>query len=496
MDMSTEKDRWNEQMSRKRRAVLECLADCARKRGLQVYLVGGAVRDLILGTPDEDLDFAVESGALELLQEVCQTLGTGTVIELGDTENDTARLVCLGMEIDVSGYRYGATSIEKDLVRRDFTINAAAISLEDLLGDDDAITIIDPLDGRHDCEHKLVRACPGCFDDDPLRMLRAYRFSAQLDFAIELLTLDEIETKARLSLRVAAERISHELDLIIAGPRACKTMQKMRASGLLLWVLPELYAGYQVKQPPFHHLDVMDHNLQTLLYAEQVAADPHRYFRNCEAIDFAAAAADGADADLKWAALLHDIGKPATREIDEQRGGRITFYNHDEHGAAMIADIGCRLRWSTDRTKRITGLVRMHMHPFHLANVLLQDEKLSSRAKLKICKRAGADLTLLFMLAMADSLAGQGPEKPAGIERQLAALCGEISEFYKTSVQPVLDGPKLLTGHDLIATFGLEPGPQIGDLLEGVETAVVDGAVTSRDEALLWVEKELEVRRE
>lgn len=488
--MTAEKYTWYRQLSDSQRSVLDYLIGCAEKRGHAVYLVGGAVRDMIMGVCVEDLDFAVESGALALLHEVRQTIGSGTVIELGDAENDTARLVCRGLNIDVSGYRHGAVSIEEDLVLRDFTINGMAVLLGDLMEQDHA-HLIDPLDGREDLTRKLVRACPGCFDDDPLRMVRAYRFSAQLDFTIERETIDEIEAKASLLADIAAERISHELDIILGTPRAYATVQEMRTAGLLHVLIPELYEGRHVKQPPFHHLDVMEHNLQTLNYAERIIADPRKYFRDCETIDFAVSVKDDDGVELKWAALLHDIGKPVTRMIDEQRGGRITFYNHDERGANLVSAIGKRLRWSGSRVKRVAALVQMHMHPFHLANVLLQNEKLSKRAKLKICKRAGRELTLLFMLAMADSLAGQGPEKPAGIERQLASMFRDLIEFYEASVQPVVQGPKLLTGHDLIATFGLEPGPHIGDLLESVEAAAVEGRIKTGSEALAWVKKEL-----
>ena len=491
--MSTEKNAWYQRVPDDQKPVLEALLDCARKRRQPLYLVGGAVRDMMVGLDIEDLDFAVESGALALLDEVRRTLGSGTVIELGDSQNDTARLVCRGLSIDVSGYRNGAMTIEEDLALRDFTINSMAVLLEDLLPGG-LFTVIDPLGGRDDLAKSVVRANPGCFDDDPLRMVRAYRFSAQLDFTIAVETIDAMEGKASLLSGIAAERVSSELDTIMATARASTAFQGMRAIGLLEVMIPELFEGNHVQQPPFHHLDVMEHNLLALKCAEWVIADPHRFFPDCDGVDFAAAQKDGGVVDLKWAALLHDIGKPATRVIDEQRGGRITFYNHDECGADLVFSLGQRLRWSNSRVKRVAALVRMHMHPFHLLNVVVQDEELSNRAKLKICKRAGSDLTLLFMLAMADSLAGQGPEKPAGIERRLASLFGDLSAFFETTVQPVIRGPKLLTGHDLIATFGLEPGPWIGDLLQAVEEAAVEGDVTTAREALAWVEQELAKR--
>ncbi|MCG6930252.1 MAG: HD domain-containing protein [Desulfofustis sp.] len=493
--MSPDTGRFPCRLTDPQRRVLECLAGCARRHGTRAYLVGGAVRDMLMGAGAEDLDLAVQSGACCLLRTVRRALGAGTVIALGEPENDTARLVYQGLSIDVSGYRKGAVNIEQDLALRDFTINSMAVELEALLNRDGRFTVIDPMDGCRDLGLHLVRGCPGCFDDDPLRLLRAYRFSAQLNFRIDDDTRQAIEARAGLLCAVAAERIGHELDLVMASPRAYAAIKEMQAAGLLEVLVPELSAGRRVTQPPFHHLDVMEHNLKTLDYAERIIGDPCAYFGQVRAADFSGALANDGAVELKWAALLHDVGKPATREIDDLRDGRITFYNHDERGVDLIVAIAQRLRWSGRRLRRVAALVRMHMHPFHLTNVLLRNEKLSSRARLKLCRRAGGDLTLLFMLAMADSLAGQGPEKPPGIERELASLFRDLAEFYAASVKPVIQGPKLLTGHDLIATFGLEPGPLIGDLLEEVETAAVEGLVSTRGEALSLVGKRLAKRR-
>lgn len=471
--------------------VLKILYDCARARGVEIYLVGGALRDLLMNVVSVELDFAVNSDAINFVREVRDKLGRGSVVVLGDEENDTARLVLEELSLDVTGFRQGARTIEEDLVKRDFTINSLAARLEDLVQPDREVEIIDPLGGFNDLKARIIKACPGCFDDDPLRLLRAYRFSAQLDIMIDHETREQISRKAALIETVAAERISVEFDLIITTPRAYRTLKAMQESELLRVLIPELYRGMNVEQPPYHHLDVMEHNLVTLSFVEQILDQPALYFTRAAHL----LEGIGEDTDtlttLKWAALFHDIGKPAAMKVDDQAQRRITFHNHDEQGAELALALGERWKWSNRKTRRIASLVAMHMHPFHLNNVRRNEQKLTVRAMHKICKRAGQDLYPLFLLAMADSLAGQGPEKPDRIEEQLEHLFLEVAEFYEEILVPRVSGPKLLTGNDLIDTFKLPPGPEIGRLLEALEAAAVEGVVSTREEALAWVENEL-----
>jgi poly(A) polymerase len=458
---------------------------------VNIHLVGGALRDLLMNVVSADLDFAVNSGAADLVIEVRRRLASGSVVILGEEANDTARLVLEDLSIDVAGYRQGAATIEDDLVKRDFTINSLGVSLEDLLFTDKEVELVDPFGGFRDLTVGIIRSCPGCFDDDPLRLLRAYRFAAQLGFYIEERSAGLIREKSQLIETVAAERVSFELDLIMGTPRAHHTFAAMQESTLLQYLLPELYAGHQVEQPPFHHLDVMNHNLATLDAMERIIDQPGLYFHDCHELISEALEDQGALLALKWAALLHDIGKPVTRKVVGEEVSRIIFHRHDEQGAAMVKQIGERWKWSKRKSRRVSSLVAMHMHPFHLNNVMQHEDTISRKAMHKICKRAGNDLYPLFLLAMADSVAGQGPDKPAGIEGQLERLFIDIARFRRETLEPVTSGPKLLTGHDLIDTFELTAGPAVGRLLEALEAAAVEGVITTREEALAWVEKRL-----
>ncbi len=193
---------------------------------------------------------------------------------------------------------------------------------------------------------------------------------------------------------------------------------------------------------------------------------------------------------LKWGALFHDLGKPETHRLVAEK---ITFYNHDQAGAAIFEVIAERLHWPKDDRNRVARLIALHMWPFHLSNARLRTG-ITRKACLRLVKAVGDDLTGLFLLAMADSLAGQGVGKPEGMEENLAVLLREVHGVYAEYIQPVFANPPLVTGHDLIAVFSLEPGPIFKDILDGLVVAQVEGLVTDREEALAWVKMFLEGR--
>jgi poly(A) polymerase len=474
------------------RALLTMLHTIAGEQGVQLYLSGGAVRDLLRGrTAPHDIDITIAGGARAFLAQVHSRLGRGALVDLGEEQDDTCRLALPEVDIDVSGFRGGASTIEADLGKRDFTINAMAMAMEALL----PATLlrenlIDPLGGYDDLHAGIVRACPGAFVDDPLRLLRAYRFSATLGFAIEAHTRTEIVKYASLIRRSAAERVGSELDLIMASGRAGAALAELADTPLFAYLLPELAAGEAVSQPPFHHLDVLSHCIETVCNAELIMAAPRRYFqRHGSAMEEWLADADNRLA-LVWAAFLHDIGKPFVKKGGTD-GEPITFYNHDEHGASLVVRCGSRLRWSNQLRDRVAALVRMHMHPFHLLAVQAKKGTISKRAALRLCRRAGAELSGLFMVALADCMAGRGPARPEGLEDSLVKLYADLIQLYQQQVKPTLARPRLLTGHDLIDTIGLKPGPLFTELLDKAELATLEGIITTRREALDWVRGEL-----
>jgi poly(A) polymerase len=455
------------------------------------FLVGGTVRDYLLRRSGADLDLAVATKAHFWAQEIARRLGGATIVDLSTADEQTYRLVSHGVQIDLAEFRGGATAIEQDLRLRDFTVNSMAFCFREALQANNDIVLIDPLGGLEDLQCCRLRQCPGAFAADPARLLRAYRFCATLGFTLLPDTRQEIRLFAELAGKVAAERLSHELQLIFAAPHAADVLQLMGDDHLLDVLLPELARGKGVTQPEFHHEDVFTHSLTVLGCLEEVIAAPGRYFPGHEDVLGSWLTAERQVA-LKWAALLHDVGKPATKEVREtQEGEKVTFYRHDEVGAEICYTIGERLRWRRTDRELVSRLVAMHMHPFHLCNVQRTGLELSRRAILRLSRRAGDALVGLFVLAMADSLAGESEKKPAGLEHQLDGLLTQVMAAYEAYIKPVLTAPRLLTGNDLKDIFGLQPGPLFGVILDELASVQVEEEVTSREEAVAWVARYL-----
>ncbi|MFC1512902.1 CCA tRNA nucleotidyltransferase [Thermodesulfobacteriota bacterium] len=459
------------------------LVAVAEHFAVQLYIAGGAVRDWLGNKPCHDLDIAASADGVACARFLAEHLGAAFVPL--DEKEGVARVVWHGYEVDFSTFRDGTATIEADLARRDFTINSLGVAFDPNSGGLlPPFEIIDPLGGLFDLDHGLVRASGDfVFQADPLRLLRAYRFVAGLGFQLEDETAKRIASQASLLANPAMERVAGELDLIMASGRAAEAVAMMAANGLLWVIFPELRFGEGMAQPASHHLDVFAHNLEALRWMEKLLVDPGHWYP-AHGQQFADYLCQGKRGQwLYWAALFHDLGKPACYRI---RDGRVTFYNHDQAGGRFFADIARRLRWSRDDGRQVSRLIELHMWPFHLCNAN-RKARITPRACLRLVKAAGDELPGLFLLAMADSLAGAGPDKPEGMEADLAALYGQVDAVYRESIRPVLENPRLLSGHDLIREFGLPSGKIIGEILKQLEAAQVAGEVGNRGEAEEWV---------
>jgi len=452
-----------------------------------IYLTGGTVRDLLLARKPVDIDLTVQERAKEWAVELAAVTG-GTLVPLGRDE-DAARVVWLGRDIDFSSFRQGAATIDEELIKRDITINSLAIALNDILGADPpslpaGIEIIDPTGGGDDLEKGCIRVTSdNAFRSDPLRMLRVFRFAATLGFAADTGTVDMVVRQKEWISRCSSERVAHELELIMQSARAYSSCRNLADSGLLFEIIPELRAGVGMEQPASHHLDVFTHSLATLMNMESILVQPERYFpADPEAMKRYIRKGRHA-VQLKWAALFHDLGKPPTLAIDEERGGRITFYNHDRAGAELAGEIARRLRWSREDEKNICELVGLHMRPFFLNNVRRKGE-LTVRAGLRLLRSAGPGLPGLFLLGMADAAAGRGTDRPEDIEREVAELFHHLEHIRHKYLEPVRSRPPLLTGKDLIDALRMEPGPVFREVLDLVEEEHMVNNITTREEAL------------
>jgi poly(A) polymerase len=471
--------------------LLEALARLARSQPRGLWISGGAVRDLLLNRSCQDLDITVVAGGVTCAGRLARE--TGGAFVLLDAEEDVARVVWQGITVDCAAFREKAVTIEEDLAKRDFTINALAVPFDPARP---ALVraggIIDPTGGLADLRQRLVRSTSAeVFGNDPLRLLRAYRFMATLGFALEGGTEKQIRDHGALLPEAAAERLSHELTLLMGSGRGAAILERMAASTLLWRIFPELQAGVGMAQPASHHLDVFSHGLAALRAMEEMQRRPEQWFPGRGAAMEAYLAGAGRRLRLRWAALFHDLGKPASFRRRGEGEGRITFYNHDHAGASLFEAIAARLHWSREDTVRISRFIALHMWPFHLSNARFRT-KLTPRACLRLAKAIRDDLPGLFLLAMADSLAGRGPKRPVDMEMAVFELYREVMRVYSERIEPVLERPRLLTGHDLIKECGLKPGPLFSRILDGLEQAAVEGEVRDREEALRWVRRFLE----
>jgi len=315
-----------------------------------------------------------------------------------------------------------------------------------------------------------------------LRLLRAYRFAATHGFSLTPETRAAISFYAPEFSRVAGERVHQELFILLAAPRAAAILEDMDRTGLLTRVFPECIDMKGVLQDGFHHLDVFHHSLKTVVYLEEVLADPQKYFGDLAEDLPHYLRSPWQAALLKLAALFHDVGKP---QVQGRRTSpdRYTFYYHERVGMEIFTRAALRLRFSQAETKTVTHLISLHMRPFLLLPTFREGE-LTTRALGRLVRAARPHLTGLFVLAMADSLAGQGPQKPADAETVLAELADAAYRFLKDRLEPQEQRPRLLTGHDLIKVLGLKPGPRFREILAAVEEAQWEGSILSRQEAL------------
>lgn len=461
--------------------VLEFVHKCARE-GVKIYMAGGTIRDMILGREVKDIDLTVSRDALALAQNFAETV-RGAFILLDDVEK-VARVVFEGYQIDFAEFRKDSQTLEEDLSLRDLTINALAVCFaDDKL--EAPLTLIDPVGGCADIEDRLIRFISGQgIIDDPLRMLRAYRFAATLDFEIASASREMVRRYGALIKNTSVERIAYELNALLGAKNSYPALRWMAEDGLFATICPEIEDMRGVQQYGGHHLDVYDHSFLTLYYIEKIEANPADYFPERYKREVTGYLQDDAKSVfLKWAALFHDVGKPKTAE---ESGEKFTFYNHDQVGAAIFANFARKLKWSRRRLEFVEKLICLHMRPFHLVNILRSGE-VTPRALGRLIRETGDELTGLFVLAMADSMAGLGPAKPDDCEALLVQLFETTLTFYTEKVKPLLTRPRLITGHDLINIFHLEPGPFFKVLMEELEDAQVEGLVNTRGEALDWV---------
>lgn len=454
--------------------VFGIIANQADALGVRAYVIGGYVRDLVLGRPSKDIDVVCVGSGIALAEAVGRALGVpvsvypnfGTAAlhtrQLTDNQDDS------DIDVEFVGARkesYRSESrkpivedgtLEDDQNRRDFTINAMGISLsETSFGD-----LIDPFDGLTDLKRKIIRTPLGpdiTFSDDPLRMMRAVRFASQLNFDIEPDTFDAIVRMSERISIVSQERITDELNKIVLSPTPSYGFKLLYHAGLLERIFPELVAlkGVETVEGKGHK-DNFYHTLQVL---DNVANRTNK-----------AAVLPENELWLRWAALLHDIAKPATKRFDQKAGW--TFHGHEDLGARWVPRIFKQLKLPlNERMKFVQTLVRLHLRP-----IALTKEQITDSALRRLLFDAGDDLDGLMALCRAD-ITSKNYEK---VQKHLRSFDKVERKLHDLEARDKLRNfQPVITGELIMETFGLSPGKDVGELKTLIREAVLDGLVSN-----------------
>jgi len=481
------------------RLLLSKVSKLLAEQGIKSYLVGGFVRDVLLRRDTVDIDIALAADALEVAPGIATAFGGKYV--LLDEVNRVGRVI-LAIDGETKGqwkldFTTLEVNIEQDLARRDFTIDAMAVDLGELVEDYTAIQLIDPFHGWSDLEQGIICAVTDtAFELDPARLLRAAGLASELGFSIDNETECLIRRHCHLIANVAGERIREEMLLLLAIPQS-KFLPYLDELGLLTAMIPELNQTKGVNQPKEHFWDVFDHSVETVVAVDFVLRQGGWEYANDEVlavVPWSAVLANHFELEvssgsprrslLKLAALLHDIAKPQTKTIDE--GGRIRFLGHAKEGAAIAVNILERLRFSGKEVRLVEIMVRHHLRPGQMGH----NELPSRRAIYRYFRDTGeAGIDILF-LNLADHLATRGPQLNLAQWQEHAQMVEYILS-QRFQEESLVTPPKLIDGHDLIKSFGMSPGPEIGQLLEAVREAQAAGELTTRQEALAYIRERL-----
>jgi poly(A) polymerase len=454
-------------------AIFKTIQLASQKLGYESFIVGGFVRDLILGRPNKDLDFVCIGSGIDLAETVAQQLGNVPVTVFKNF--GTAMIRHGDYELEFVGARkesYRQESrkplvedgtLEDDQNRRDFTINAMAIRLDEK----NFGQLIDPFHGITDLKNKIIRTPVKpdiTFSDDPLRMMRAIRFATQLKFDIDAETYQGIIAQCERLKIVSMERVMDELNKIILSPHPSYGFKLLFQSGLLKVFFPEMVA--------LHGVEYVDNK-----------AHKDNFYHTLQVLDNVAKVSD--DLWLRWAAILHDIAKPVTKRYEPEHGW--TFHGHEERGARMVPSLFRRFKLPmNEKMVFVQTLVRLHLRPIALS------KEVTDTAIRRLLWEAGDAIDDLMKLCRAD-ITSKNAEKVARYLKNFEKVESRLVEVEQNDHIRNFQPP--VTGDEIIQMFSLSPGRIIGELKEQIKEAILEGTIPNDREAALQLLMKLAAER-
>jgi tRNA nucleotidyltransferase/poly(A) polymerase len=439
--------------------ILLKLSNLSKKQNVSLFLVGGFLRDLLLGTATKDYDFALPREASSFISLMEEALGL-RFFKVGKEEKETLtfRVVDEDMSIDLTFLQ--GDSIDEDLLRRDFTINTIAFSLRDE-------TFHQVSGALEDMKRRVIRSVSKhSLDQDPLRMLRAIRYLCTLDgFVLDPALKDEISQKRDLVRSLPGERIKMELDHILLSPQPATGIRSLHESSLLLTLFPDLRGLDRLGQSKHHHLHVLSH---TLLIVEKLSWAFEWVSQEAGALPLNQEDRLG----LSYAALFHDLGKQDTYSKDEKE--RVHFYHHESFSCQRAEGIMERLRFSNLLRNKILHLIQNHMRILNLSR------ETKEGALKRLVYQVGDDTPLLVLLTLADKEASRGILS-VQLDEVVEDHCLRILKWFKE--KDVVHPLPLINGHDVMA-LGYSTGPKVGEILKFIRGKQVEGEIKTREEAL------------
>jgi len=456
---------------------IQTIQKIASRKKLKIYLVGGYLRDYLLHRNCVDLDFTVNKDAVSLAKLFAKRIKGAFV--LLDEERGYARVVKKKEEkthtYDFANFR--AKTLEGDLSRRDFTINTVCLDLKDLFGSTSLNKIL--IDLKNGCKDikgkKIIMVSVKSFQEDPLRLLRAFSLQGMLKFKIEEKTLRQIKKDKDQIRDVAYERIRDELFKILECEDAAKILKAMDKIGLLEKVIPHINVMYNVKQGAYHHLDVWPHSLETVVQLERIFSGIKD-----KDISFYIHESMGGERNrmalMKLAALLHDIGKPQTRRIEN---GKMSFHGHEKIGKDIVKKIAALLKLSTRERHSLEDMVFWHLRPGYLSNF----KSPTPRAVFRYFRDTKDEALSILLLSLADQRSTRGPLTSEYDQRHHERIAKNLIKLYleQKNKKPFV---RLIDGHDLIRKLKLKPSPLFAKILNDVEEKQSLGKVKTKKEAM------------